>query len=114
MRLSERSDLPFIGAREGGERLRRELKGTRETKRTDSSRRVQRSYSISTTEKLFSFRVTFRIPVVRGKNLDIGLAHSRNPRHVVTRRGEAKPRRPRRGTPGPRLWVAARGPPRLS
>ena len=28
--LSERSDLPFIGAREGGERLRRELKGTRE------------------------------------------------------------------------------------
>ena len=39
MRLSERSDLSFIGAREGGERLRRELKGTRETKRTDFSRR---------------------------------------------------------------------------
>ena len=37
--LSERSDLPFIGAREGGERLGRELKGTRETKRTGSSRR---------------------------------------------------------------------------
>ena len=33
MRLSERSDLPFIGAREGGERLRRELKGTREMNR---------------------------------------------------------------------------------
>ena len=32
VRLSERSDLPFIGAREGGERLRRELKRTRETK----------------------------------------------------------------------------------
>ena len=39
VRLSERSDLPFIGAREGGERLRRELKGTRETKRTGNSRR---------------------------------------------------------------------------
>ena len=39
VRLSERSDLPFIGAREGGERLRRELKGMRETKRTGSSRR---------------------------------------------------------------------------
>ena len=63
MRLFERSDLPFIGAREGGERLRRELKGTREMK-----------------------RVTFCIPVVRGKNLDIGSAHSRNPRRVVTRR----------------------------
>ena len=32
VRLAERSDLPFIGAREGGERLRRELKGTREMK----------------------------------------------------------------------------------
>ena len=32
VRLSERSDLPFIGAREEGERPRRELKGTRETK----------------------------------------------------------------------------------
>ena len=39
VRLFERSDLPFIGAREGGERLRRELKGIRDTKRTDSSRR---------------------------------------------------------------------------
>ena len=29
VRLSERSDLPFIGAREGDERLRRELKGMR-------------------------------------------------------------------------------------
>ena len=53
VRLSERSDLPFIGAREGGERLRRELKGTREMKQTGSSRRVQRSYSISTTVKTF-------------------------------------------------------------
>ena len=41
------------------------------------------------SQKLFSFRVTFRIPVVCGKNLDIGSAHSRNPRRVVTRRGEA-------------------------
>ena len=32
------------------------------------------------SQNLFSFRVTFRIPVVRGKNLDIGSAHSRNPR----------------------------------
>ena len=55
VRLSERSDLPFIGGREGGERLRRELKGTREMKRTGSSRRVQRSYSISTTAKSFQF-----------------------------------------------------------
>ena len=31
--------------------------------------------------------MTFRIPVVRGKNLDIGSAHSRNPRRVVTRHG---------------------------
>ena len=38
-RLSERSDLPFIGAREGGERLRWELKGTRETKQTDNNQR---------------------------------------------------------------------------
>ena len=33
--------------------------------------------------------MTFRIPVVRGKNLDIGLANSHNPRRIVTRRGEA-------------------------
>ena len=44
--LSERIDLQ-------GERLRQELKGTRETKRTGSNRRVQRSYSISTTAKTF-------------------------------------------------------------
>ena len=37
--LSGRSDLPFIGAREEGERLRWELKRTRETKRTGSRRR---------------------------------------------------------------------------
>ena len=30
---------------------------------------MRRSYSISTTAKRFSFRVPFRIPVVRGKNL---------------------------------------------
>ena len=71
MRLSERSDLPFIGAREGGERLRWELKGTREMKRTVST------------------RVTFRIPVMRGKKLDIGSAHSRNPRRGAARRDEA-------------------------
>ena len=39
VRLSERSDLPFIGAREGGERPSRELKGTTEMKRTCFSRR---------------------------------------------------------------------------
>ena len=33
--------------------------------------------------------MTFRIPVLRGKNLDIVSAHSLNPRHVVTRRGMA-------------------------
>ena len=84
MRLSERSDLPFIGAREGGERLRRELKGTREMKRTNSSRRMQHSYSIQ--QKLFSSRVTFRIPVVRGKNLDIGSDEAR--RGVARRAAE--------------------------
>ena len=62
MRLSERSDLPFIGAREGGERLRQELKGTRETKRTGSSRRGAP----------FGFSV-----LVCGKNLDIRAAPRR-------------------------------------
>ena len=37
--------------------------------------------------------MTFRIPVVRGKNLDIGSAHSRNPQPAARRdeawRGEA-------------------------
>ena len=70
MRLSERSDLPFIGAREGGERLRH-------------------SDSVSTTEKRFSSRVVFCIAVVRGRNLDIGSAHSHNPRHGASRRDEA-------------------------
>ena len=51
--------------------------------------RAVRSYSRSTTAKRFSSRVTVRIPVVRGKNLDIGLAHSRNPRRVVARSGVA-------------------------
>ena len=41
-------------------------------------------------KNLFSVRVTFCIPVVRGKNLDIGSAHSRDPRRVVTRRGMAR------------------------
>ena len=53
VRLSEKSDLPFIDAREGGTRLRRELKGPREMKRIDSSRRVQCSHLISTTAKTF-------------------------------------------------------------
>ena len=47
------------------------------------------AFELHFRNNLFSFRVTFRIPVVRGKNLDIGSAHSRNPRRVVTRRGEA-------------------------
>ena len=33
--------------------------------------------------------MTFRIPVVHGKNLDIGSAHSRNPRRDEAWRGEA-------------------------
>ena len=33
--------------------------------------------------------MTFRIPVVCGKNLDIGSGRSRNPRRIVTRRGVA-------------------------
>ena len=51
--------------------------------------------------KRFSSRVTFRIPVVRGKNLDIGSAHSRNPRCVVTRRGMA-----RRAAEEERAWMS--------
>ena len=100
VRLSERSDLPFIGAREGGERLRRELKGTRETKQTAAERcNVRIQYPLQ--QKLSSSRVTFRIPVVRGKNLDIGSAHSRNPRRVVTRRGVA-----RRAAEEERAWMS--------
>ena len=74
VRLAERSDLPFIGAREGGERLRRELKGTREMKRTVST------------------RVTFCIPVVRGngKNLDIGSSPQPAARRAEAWRGVAR------------------------
>ena len=53
------------------------------------------------SQKNFSFRVTFRIPVVHGKNLDIGSAHSRNPRRVVTRRGVA-----RRAAEEERAWMS--------
>ena len=53
MRLSERRDLPFIGAREGGERAAPGAEGNEEMKRTDSSRRVQCSHLISTTAKTF-------------------------------------------------------------
>ena len=49
MRLSERSDLPFIGAREGGERLCWELKRTRETKTFQLSRDL--SYTRSAWQK---------------------------------------------------------------
>ena len=64
---------------------------------------MRRSYSIPTTAKRFNFRVTFRIPVVRGKNLDIGSAHSRNPaaRRSVTRRGVA-----RRAAEEERAWMS--------
>ena len=61
-----------------------------EAKRTASSRRAAPfAFELHFRKNLFSFRVTFRIPVVRGKNLDIGSAHSRNPWRIVTRRGEA-------------------------
>ena len=107
VRLSERSDLPFIGAREGGERLRRELKGMRETKRTNSRRRgAPFEFSVQAQTKCFSFRVTFRIPVVRGKNLDIGSAHYRNPQRVVTRRGEARHGVARRAAEEERAWMS--------
>ena len=59
-------------------------------KRTASSRRAAPfAFELHFRKNLFSFRVTFRILVVRGKNLDIGSAHSCNPRRIVTRRGEA-------------------------
>ena len=73
MRLSERSDLPFIGAREGDERLPRELKGTRETKTNrQHAKRCAVRIQAPLQQKRFSFRLTIHIPVVRGKNLDIG------------------------------------------
>ena len=49
-------------------------------------------------KKCFSFRVTFRIPVVCGKYLDIGSAHSRNPRCDEAWRGGRR-RRSSRGCP---------------
>ena len=56
VRLSERSDLPFIGEGEGGESLHRELKGTQETKRTGSSRRgAPFEFSVRYRKKCFSF-----------------------------------------------------------
>ena len=59
-------------------------------KRTASSRRAAPfAFELHFRKNLFSFRVTFRIPVVRGKNLDIGLAHSRNPRRGAARCDEA-------------------------
>ena len=42
------------------------------------------------TEKCFNSRVTFRLPIMCGKNLYIGSAHSRNVRRIVTRRGVAR------------------------
>ena len=50
------------------------------------------TFELHFRNNLFSFRVTFRIPVVRGKNLDIGSAHSRNPRRGVTRRAAEEER----------------------
>ena len=71
-------------------------------KRTASSRRAAPfAFELHFRKNLFSFRVTFRIPVVRGKNLDIGSAHSRNPRRVVTRRGVA-----RRAAEEERAWMS--------
>ena len=43
--------------------------------------------------------MTFYIPVVRGKNLDIGSAHSRNPQPAA-RRDEARRGEARRGVAG--------------
>ena len=107
VRLSGRRDLPFIGAREEGERLRRELKGMRETRRTDSSRRgAPFEFSVQAQTKCFSFRVTFRIPVVRGKNLDIGSAHSRNPRRGAAWRDEARRGVARRAAEEERAWMS--------
>ena len=59
-------------------------------KRTASSRRAAPfAFELHFRKNLLSLCVTFRIPVVRGRNLDIGSAHSRNPRRGATRRGEA-------------------------
>ena len=68
VRLSGRSDLPFIGAREGGERAATGGE-TRRGRRSaqPAAEGLPRSHANSTFAKnLFSFRVTFRIPVVRG------------------------------------------------
>ena len=65
------------------------MKQRRETKRTGSGRRgAPFEFSVH-YRKRFNSHVTFRIPVVRGKNLDIGSAHSRNPRRGAAHRDEA-------------------------
>ena len=61
---------------------------------------------MSTTEKCFSFRVTFGIPVVRGKNLDIGSAHSRNLRRGAAHRDEARHGVARRAAEEERAWIS--------
>ena len=102
MHLSERS-APFYrrkrSRREGSDGRRNK---ETEMKRTASSRRAALfAFELHFRKNLFSFRVTFRIPVVRGKNLDIGSAHSRNPRHIVMRRGVA-----RRAAEEERAWMS--------
>ena len=73
-----------------------------EMERTASSRRAAPfAFELHFRKNLFSFRVTFRIPVMCGKNLDIGSAHSRNPRRVVMRRGVA-----RRAAEEERTWMS--------
>ena len=93
VRLAERSDLPFIGAREGGERA---APGTEGNEGDKTNRQQPKGVA-------FVFNVhyskTFQLPgdlsYTRSawQKLDIGSAHSRNPqpaaRRGVTRRGEA-------------------------
>ena len=86
-------------------KLRQEVKQWRETKRTGSMPRGARRSFVFTLH----YSKTFQLPcdrsytLVRGKNLDIGSPHSRNPRRVVMRHGVAwrggRRRRSVRGCP---------------
>ena len=103
MHLSERSDLPFIGAREGGERLRRELKGTREKKRTGNSRR----------DAPFGFSVHYRKMFQLSSDLSYTRSAWQKFRHRLgsfpqpaARRGEAWRGVARRAAKEERAWMS--------
>ena len=77
----ERSDLSYIGTGEGSEQAATGGEGTEgEEVNRQHVKRCAIHIQSPLQQKRFNFRVTFRIPAVRGKNLDIGSAHCRKPR----------------------------------